>query len=86
MKRAFDRPPRVCTRSGVSAAASEAGTVTASWVSDAEVTSPVCSPKRTVLPAASGAKLVPATVTVWPGSALGGVIEVTTGAGGFSLR
>jgi hypothetical protein len=55
-------------------------------VSEAEVTSPVCSPKRTVLPAVSESKPVPATVTVWPGSALGGVTEVTTGGVGRSLR
>src|SRR5688572_30134595 len=83
---AFDRPPLVWTRTDVSATGSAAGTVTVSCVSEADVTAPGRSPKRTVSPSALESKPVPMMLIVWPGSAFGGVTDVMTGPGGRARR
>ncbi len=56
-----------------------AGTVTASVVSVAELTSTVCSPMRTVLPDGSLMKFFPLRVTLPPGSLCAGSTEYSSG-------
>ena len=87
MKSAFELTPPTSTTTRMSPAgrlARSAGTVAASEVSLALVTGPRRSPKRTTISSASEPSAVPAIVTVCPGSALEGTIDVMTGGWGRS--
>ena len=86
---ALERPARFSIVTGKSPAppfGAICGSVTATWVSVAEMIWPTCSAKRTVTPCAFEPKPLPCRLTVCPPSAFGGSTAVSTGGAAWNER